>query len=448
MILSALALSASLAFAAPDASADDLPGRPMLGLAAAATTPGTPVSVGSVLPRSTASSLGLAEGDLLKSINGTRIADFSQLLDVVGGVPVGGALVVEVERDGRLVELAGSMQPRPREHSEHATVTYGTVRFGDDLLRSIEHRPRDLAPDQAAPAVYFIQGYTCDSIDYGLMPDVTTLRLVDQLVEAGYVVFRMEKPGLGDSHSERHCRQIDFTTESQAFLAGLRALKARPGVDPERVTLFGHSLGVLHAVVMANQEPVASIVGYGGVYQRWYDYVLDIYRVQAVEHFGTPRAEAERNATMVAPFLDQYLRSDTPWAEVMAAETTRAAMAADLVPVEGDQAFDRHYSFFRDLNRYDLQAQWAQLSVPLLMMHGSLDIQAISPQWAHDIVATSGHPRSTSAVIEGAEHAFMRFDDQASYLRAHRSGQYNPVQPGERFDPRVGETTLSWLETL
>ena len=74
------------------------------------------------------------------------------------------------------------------------------------------------------------------------------------------MVYRIEKPGMGDSISEKPCRDIDFTTESKAFLQGLNALKTHTQVDPDKVFLFGHSLGVLHAPVIAKQSPVKALL--------------------------------------------------------------------------------------------------------------------------------------------------------------------------------------------
>ncbi len=428
--------------------AEQLPATPMLGLVPVGTDPGAPVVVQDVLPGATASALGVVAGDTLRQVNGTAVQDFAQLLTLVRAVSVDEPLTMDVSRNGQPLQLSGVMRSRPREASTIARVSYGQVRFGDDLLRSITHRPVSLADADKAPAVYFIQGYTCDSIDYGMLPDVTTRRLVDQFVAAGYVVFRMEKPGVGESRSSVDCTDIDFTTESNAFLAGLVSLKQQRGVDPERITLWGHSLGVLHAAVMANQEPVASVVGYGGVYKNWHDYMLDIYRLQSVKHFGVSERTATANTQRVAPFLHQWLRTDTPWSALLAMPEVQRAIAGDLLPISDDRVFDRHYSFFRDLNRYDFEALWRELDAPVLMMHGSLDIQAIDDEWTHDVVAANRSPQSTALTIPGAEHAFMRYANADAYQQARRAGEHRPVAPGESFDTRIGQATLDWLEAL
>lgn len=425
--------------------ADELSRSTLLGIVPEQTQTGQNVVLQRVAANSTASTLGLKPGDKIVSINNQPIADFSSLLEVIRPIKAAQSILVTIERNNKTLVKSGTMQPRPYELSEHAEVYYESVSYLGNKLRSITYKPNHLVQDQQAPAIFFIQGYTCDSIDMGMMPEATTKQLVEQFAQAGYVVFRVEKPGVGDSQSEKHCSEIDFTTEATAFTEALRSLKQKSYVDPDQVYLWGHSLGVLHSAVVANHEPVAGIIGFGGVLKNWYEYMLDIYRHQSVKHFGTSVERANRNTKLVQPVLDMWLNSDKHWEEVTNHNATKAAIEAGMIDVNGDQIINRHYSFFRDLNKYDLAQYWQKLNIPLLMMHGSLDIQAIEKKWAFDLVSLSKNPHSTALEIEGAEHAFMRYESASQYMRARNNRTYNPAQPGEYFDTRIGQHTLDWL---
>jgi hypothetical protein len=437
----------SLVLMSISASAKPLPRAPMLGLAPASSEPGQAVVAGQVLPGGTAANLGLQNGDQLLALNDQAISDFPQLLEIISALATGDSLSIDIQRGDQQLTLDGRMQARPYETSEIAEVEYASVDYAAGRLRSITHFPKSAARDTPLPAIFYIQGYPCSSIDYGMAPTLVTRQLLDQFVAAGYAVFRVEKPGMGDSQSDKHCLDINFTEENDAFLAGLRTLKQHPRINAEAVYLWGHSLGVLHSPVLAKQESVAGIIGYGGVHKSWYDYMLDIYRVQSVKHFGTDPAEAEQNAQTVEPFLDLWLNSDASWEAIAGAESTQAALESELIPVNGNRVFNRHYSFFRDLNVYDFARLWEQLEVPVLMIYGSLDIQAIGPEWTQSIVDSNQDSRSRALVIEGAEHAFMRYDNQADYRQARESGRFTPSQPGEHFDRRIGEATLDWLSS-
>jgi uncharacterized protein len=106
-------------------------------------------------------------------------------------------------------------------------------------IRTIVNKPEGEGP---FPAVFYLQGYTCASID-NLAPTSTLKQLIEGLVEKGYAVFRMEKPGVGDSYNLPDCMHIDYETEINAFKKGLENLQEISFVDKSNIFLFGHSLG-------------------------------------------------------------------------------------------------------------------------------------------------------------------------------------------------------------
>ncbi|MBT1063733.1 alpha/beta fold hydrolase [Bowmanella sp. Y26] len=420
---------------------------PLLGIAPASSSQDL-VTIGSIAPNSTAAALGLLPEDKLLSLNNVSITHFDQLLTLLSTMNSGDPLTLQIRRNNKSLTLQGQLLPKPYEVSEVAYVSYEEVKFNGHRLRSIVHTPKTLKPGEKAPAIFYLQGYTCGSIDMGLFPNSTLTQLVQQFSEAGFIVYRVEKPGVGDSQSPQHCSEINFTAESDAFIQALRELKGRENVNANKVYLWGHSLGVLHSVNIANQEKVAGIIGYGGVFKPWYDYLLDIYRHQSVRHFSVPPKQAESNTRLVQPFLDLWLNSNTPWSEVLLAEDAQAALETDLLPVQNEQVFSRHFSFFRDMNRYDFATLWRQVATPVLMLHGSLDIQAIDSQWAFDIVKASSSPQSTAQVIDGAEHALLRYQSAQQYGAAREQGEFNPMDASKHFDPRIGEETLDWIQSL
>ena len=426
--------------------ASELSRGTLLGVLPEQPSNGQSIGLQRVLANSTASSLGLKAGDRILKINNQTLANFSELIAVVQPLKAKQPISVTFERNGKTMTRKGSMQPRPYEVSDNAEVLYGSVDYEGNQLRAITYKPNGV--QGKAPAIFFIQGYTCGSIDMGMIPEATTKQLVEQFAAAGYVVFRVEKPGVGDSQSKQHCNDLNFSNEAKAFTHALKALKQQPFVNSEQVYLWGHSLGVLHSAVVANRESVAGIIGYGGVLKPWYDYMLDIYQHQSVKHFNTPKTRAKRNKALMAPVLDMWLNSNKDWQEITQHPATKAAIDADLIDINGERIIDRHYSFFRDLNRYDFSHLWRSLDVPVLMMHGSLDIQAIEKDWAFDLVSLSSNSQSKALEIEGAEHAFMRYDSKSQYADARSNRTFNPAQPGNRFDTRIGEQSLKWLEHL
>lgn len=173
--------------------------------------------------------------------------------------------------------------------------------------------------------------------------------------------------------------------------------------------------------------------------------MVDIYLKQSVKHFNLSEQRARENTELVTPFLNLWLNTDTPWQRIVNDERVKKATAANLLEINGELSVNRDYSFFRDLNRYDFNKLWQELDPPVLMMHGSLDVQAIEPNWAFDIAKLTAKEQSKGLLIDKAEHACMRFDSKEAYLEARQSRQYNPTAPKALFDACIGKHTLTWL---
>jgi pimeloyl-ACP methyl ester carboxylesterase len=437
-------------------AADDLPQSPFLGVApeppAEGAAPGAPPSnvLGQVLPNGTGSVLGLQVGDRIDVINGRRIDSFPTVVEMLGTLEVGDDLVVSVTRDGESVELTGTLRGRPRETSDAYDVIYSSLDVGSEAepsrVRTMTYRPPGVTAESPQPAVYYIQGYTCGSVDHSLVPELTMQQILDSFAEAGYVVYKQEKPGVGDSIGP-DCADIDFETELHAFREGLKNVRGMNFVDPDHVHIFGHSLGGVQGPLLARDLPVKSIMAYGAVTDSWRDYMLDIFSEQALL-FGTPADVANANRTTAEPFVDAWLASDRPWDEIMTDPELEAARASGLMPVQGDRVFGRNYRFFRGLNRYDLKQTWREIDSHALAIHGSLDIQAINADWTEEIVEFAHSPPERIAeavVLEGAEHAFLVFDSREEQLATLGNGSYAPTTPGDRYDERAAETMLAWL---
>lgn len=407
------------------------------------------VVIDQVLMGSTGENLGLKVGDQIKRVNGTKIEDFAHLVALIQSFKVGKSLLVRIERKGKEKVLEGTLQGRPRESSEHAEVIYDTVYVPGGRLRSIVHNPHK-NQGKPSPAVFFIQGYTCGSIDDGMFPLSTTSKMIDQWVQAGLVVYKLEKYAVGESQTEKLCSEIGFDREVAGFAAGLKALKQYSFVDPEQVYLFGHSLGVLVAPLLAQKHEVAGVSGFGGVVKSWKTYLLDIYSKQASQHFNVSPAQANQDRKSVEPFLDIWLDSELNFSQIQKTAAYKKVMTHNLVPVRGNEVFHRHYTFFREVNQHDFRQIWSSLQLPTLMLHGSLDIQAIDEAWAFEIAkivnGKSDMPLAEAHVIENAEHAFMHFASKQAYAEARSNRTYRPSHAGDQYDRAIGQKVVDWIK--
>ncbi len=75
---------------------------------------------------------------------------------------------------------------------------------------------------------------------------------------------RVDKPGTGESEGPP-CAEGGFREELAGYRAALRVLRTNPAVDPDRIFLFGESLGGFMAPLLARETHVAGISTYGTI---------------------------------------------------------------------------------------------------------------------------------------------------------------------------------------
>ncbi|MCB1584046.1 MAG: PDZ domain-containing protein [Xanthomonadales bacterium] len=428
----------------------DLKTTPLFGVRGIAAENSEGVLIQGVLPQSTAAKMNLQAGDVVTHFNRKKVTDFLQLINLVQALKVGDDLAMQVRRGEQELSLTGKILAKPQEHHQQFEIIYDVVAYKNNLLRSMVYKPQDIKEDEQRPALYYIQGYTCQSVDAALTPDLTMQQLLKEVVLNGYVVYKIEKFNVGDSAGDLKCSEIDFTQEMDGFLAGMKALKKYDFVDSDKVFVFGHSLGGVYAPVLAEKTKIRGIAVYGAVMKPWYDYLLDIFSEQAII-FGTSTEQAKNNVELIKPLLTAWLKSERSWHEIQNDDNLKTAFEANLLPVQGDQVFQRHYTFFRDLNQYNLKQHWLDYSGKMLAMHGAFDIQAISEKWATNLVNTinSKQPGSATYVnFANTDHGLMKYPTMQDLQTAMNSGTYNPASPGSHYNAEVGRALVKWMQNV
>ena len=113
---------------------------------------------------------------------------------------------------------------------------------------------------------------------------------------AGYVTMRVDKPGCGDSEGGPW-PEIDFQAELDGYGQGLKALKAYSFVDPDKVFIFGHSMGGVMGPLLAAETKVKGVAVYGTVFRTWFEYQVENVRRQRAWPAPTSRRPSRRPAT-------------------------------------------------------------------------------------------------------------------------------------------------------
>jgi dienelactone hydrolase len=250
-------LLTALPFAQTDAGI--LARRGWFGVALAARDAG--VVVTAVVPGSSAAGNGIEPGDVIRAIDEHPMRAPADVVSAIAHHAAGSTAVVDLSRAGVQVRRLVNIKALPVETLPQVTFEYGFVRLSDGTrLRTIVSTPN--RPGARFPAVMFLQGGGCGSIDNPMAPDVGPNELIHRIAAEGYVTMRVEESGLGDSEGPP-CDAIGYWQELEGYRAAMAALRNHSQVDANRVFLLGISLGGVFAPTLAAQMPVRGIVVYG-----------------------------------------------------------------------------------------------------------------------------------------------------------------------------------------
>src|SRR4029453_7311534 len=125
----------------------------------------------------------------------------------------------------------------PRESYPNVDVIYDSVTMPDGKrLRSIVTKPRDAKGK--LPVIFLVGWLSCDSVEAPADTKDTIGLILRGLAQTpGFCLFKIDKPGCGDSEGD--CAKTDFDTELAGYRAAFRALKNYDFIDSDRVYIFG-----------------------------------------------------------------------------------------------------------------------------------------------------------------------------------------------------------------
>ena len=400
-----------------------------------------------VIPNTTAASIGLQAEDIILKIDKETIENTAKAVEIARTFVADQKIKVEVWRNGKRQTLSGKVKGKPFEQSPVAQIIYDAVAFEDGMLRSILHKPK---ADGHFPLVVFMQGFDCGSIDAYYDNAGPVRRMVDGLVEKGFAVYRVEKPGVGDSNGSLDCGSINYEQELAAFDTALGELKKYKFIDHENIFYFGHSLGGITAPILAAKHHPKGVMVYGTVLKSWHEYMHEVHREQAVKR-GDDFVQLDANTRAVAPLLAEFfLMKKTP-AELAQNPDYQQLMENGIMAFQNDRLFGRHYTFWQDLNDQNQAAAWKAAGVHTLAMYGEYDLQAISGEAAKNIAAlvNAYHPgKGKYIILPKTEHAFAKVPSMEEYVEMRNSGTFNRQYMSQNFNKDIVEIISEWMLNL
>jgi photosystem II stability/assembly factor-like uncharacterized protein/dienelactone hydrolase len=439
IILGVLSVLMGAGLAAGQSAGDEGPLARRPGPIGVRLVQGGGLEVTGVVGGSAAEAAGMKEGDRIIKVSGVAVASREEMSAQMRKVKPGDAAEVVVQR-GAAEEVTLKVTARAAtEFIEGSVVRYDSVRVPAGYrLRTIISEPAasPLAVGGKAPAFFFVQGMMCDSIDRPERPDVVDTRLVHAMAKAGFVTMRVDKPGLGDSQGPP-CSEIDFDTELKGYQAALEQLASLPGVDPNRIYLFGHSMGGVMMPYLASGGKVRGSIVYGTLARTWFEYQLENVRRQSAFQPGVTEAQITEAVQAEAKSSSMILLEKKTLGDVWARWPELRQPTQGLMLDETHMA-TRHMSFYHQLQDLNIAGGWQDSKGSVLAIWGEFDWVASKAdhQKIVDIVNARTAGAGTLLVMPAADHAFTTHESFEQSIGAMGAGQWDATLP---------EQVLSWI---
>lgn len=297
------------------------------------------------------------------------------------------------------------------------------------------------------PAVLLVSGGGPQDRDETILGHKPFLVIADYLCRRGIAILRLDDRGVGASTGKFvDATSLDFAEDAEAALLWLAG---RPGIDPRRLGLAGHSEGGLVAAIVAARNPaVRFVILLAGPGLPGKELLLlqtaalmrakgapeeDILATRSINARlyalatspGDPRLSAE---AIKRTYLD-WIRERPGLTEDQKAEAGQGAeaLAASLLG-----------PWMRGFLGLDPRPALARLAIPVLAMNGTKDLQVPARENLEAIGAAmaGSSGRLTSLALPGLNHLFQ-------HARTGLPSEYGSIE--ESFAPEALGIIADWI---
>jgi photosystem II stability/assembly factor-like uncharacterized protein/dienelactone hydrolase len=390
--------------------------------------------------RGTSVALKLQEKDIITKIGKATFTSTDDFIRQFNDYLPNQEVQVTVLRGKKQLVLKAKAVIRPFETDDNATVIYDEANYKGGQLRVIINKP---FKENKMPGMLFIPGYTCSTID-NLTADHPYKRIVDVYVDAGYVTLRIEKSGLGDSKNTPPCESCDLLDEIENFEVGLKKLKSLPYVDTNQIIIVGHSMGGIVAPAISAKHNVAGVIVYGTTAKSWFEYQIEMYRVQNALAGMNP-IEVEKSV------LEQYDLNYRYFVKKEKLEDLAKDPKADSVlrttwEYDGKgKIYSRNAEYWRQIQDYPHLENWKNTKAKVLVQFGESDFQAFSKADHQQIVNTVNFFHPGNAMLKSfplTDHFFAKSGTMQEAYNKFANGQIQ--QLFDEYNQEVGLSAVQW----
>ncbi len=391
------------------------------------------LSIVRVIPWLTAEKLGLKAGDVVTSVNGTKVDSTAKLSAIVSSTKSGSPFSVEAIREGKPLSVKTDLVERPKQKEDGFKVRYDQVISRGKRIRVIATYPADGKPH---PTVFLIGGIGAYSTD-GEFATIPYGNIMGPIAKAGYTTIRMEKPGQGDSEGPSYT-DLRFGDEFDAYLQTLRLAKTFEFVDKTKIAIFGHSMGGAFGPMVAEKEPVAGLAVSATMSKTWVEYWIENNRRQT-RLAGANPTDTDVQTSQVAAMAHYLFYVGMSPDELMRARPELTGIMKATSP-DGKTMSGVGIPFFQELAKQNLASLWEKLDTKVLALWGECDFIAtrFDQEYIAEIVNGKRPGTAEFKPLPNSDHGFMQTKDFAD--SAAKWGK------GGAFNPSIVTTLLDWLK--
>ena len=246
---------------------------------------------------------------------------------------------------------------------------YGQVRTTEGFrLRSILTRPTGTTG--RLPAIVLTQWVSCGSLDFTADRQNQLRQIADR---SGAVLVRIERSGTGDSEGPP-CSALDYDTEVRHYREAFDQVSSHPWVDPQRIIIFGSSLGATTAPLVAEGKPVAGIVVQGGGALTHLERMIHFDRIYLERSGKYSPAQVHEEMSRRIPFHVEYLmRGKTPEQIEKERPELKGVWATIRGGAEAPPHYGRPYAWHQQAAKRDFLEAWTKVQAPVLVLYGGYD---------------------------------------------------------------------------
>jgi uncharacterized protein len=288
------------------------------------------------------------------------------------------------------------------------------------------------------PAVVLISGTGQNTRDEDVWGHKVFLVLADALTREGLAVLRYDKRGVGASSGNYEAATTaDFTSDAEAALTWL---KTQSQIDASRIGVLGHSEGgIIAPAVAAADKSVAFVIMIAGPGIRG-DRLFVLQSAMTAKAYGAPDDYIAKRK-----IFDQELYTAILSAPSESSALDRAKMLvahgvtdkivdaneAETLPNDDTTPWERYFL------AYDPAPTLARLTVPVLVLNGSLDVQVPAKEnLAAAREALRNNTGATVIELPGMNHLLQDATTGAP-------NEYNNIE--ETMSPAALKIITDWL---